>query len=613
MAELTIDLLLEDKRFKKALNDAAKEGKKAGKNLGDNLTNPVQQSFTRLRNQLLAFASLNAVKNLFVGSIQAANRQEDAINSLNSALKRSGEFSQALSDDLQDFAASLQKISIFGDEVILEQVAFAKALGLSTEQAKLTTQAAIELSAATGGAISFESAVRNIAKTFSGLKGELGETVASIRNLTAEQLRAGEAARVILRENLGAAADQAKTTRGAFVQLTNAFGDLSESLGFIVTQSESTGGALRGLTRLATVLSEKLNPGSISLDRQVRQIKGQLTEINNLIAQAEKRKTEGGIFSSFLGGLDDDFIKRQQTRAARLNEQLFALTQKQNQRDAELRKQKKDQIVQISEQERNAILQQLIGVGQTEEQILQANYDKQLEQLRMALEKRAILQGEFDARKAILDDQRRQQENDALANQTITFSNFFEQVNAGFQSVAKTSIVTGKTVANALVNGFGNAAGSAFAAFGRALVTGENALKAFGDALLQAFGNALIQQGTGFILQGIAQSIAGFGSGAPLIAAGAAMATFGGALTAVGGGGASNPGVSTGLGTVGVGTPSQDIRTDNLQDERLEPETRVSINIQGDVLDSEETGLRIAKILEEASLNNNVRVIGGLA
>ena len=52
-----------------------------------------------------------------------------------------------------------------------------------------------------------------------------------------------------------------------------------------------------------------------------------------------------------------------------------------------------------------------------------------------------------------------------------------------------------------------------------------------------------------------------------------------------------------------------DLQND-IDEERLEPETKVSINIQGDVLDSDETGLRIAKILEDASLNNNIKVLG---
>jgi hypothetical protein len=41
--------------------------------------------------------------------VNAAQRQEDAINSLNASLRQSGEFSQATSEDLQDFASSLQK------------------------------------------------------------------------------------------------------------------------------------------------------------------------------------------------------------------------------------------------------------------------------------------------------------------------------------------------------------------------------------------------------------------------------------------------------------------------------------------------------------------------
>jgi len=98
------------------------------------------------------------------------------------------------------------------------------------------------------------------------------------------------------------------------------------------------------------------------------------------------------------------------------------------------------------------------------------------------------------------------------------------------------------------------------------------------------------------------------GLGPPLIAAGAALAAFGGAIS--GGGGASRGGAGGGassgdlIGGQSIIDPRSGIAAPQ---DRVEPNTAVTVNIQGDVFDSEETGLRISNILRDASLNQNVR------
>ena len=88
--------------------------------------------------------------------------------------------------------------------------------------------AALDVSAS--GAMSMESAVRNLNKTFSGLSGELGESIPQIKSLTKEQLQNGEAVKIIAKQYAGMAAETAKAT-GSGVQLSNAIGDLKEQLG----------------------------------------------------------------------------------------------------------------------------------------------------------------------------------------------------------------------------------------------------------------------------------------------------------------------------------------------------------------------------------------------
>lgn len=166
---------------------------------------------------------------------EAAAIQEEAVQKLNTALKLSGDFSKAASDDLQDFASALQQTSTVGDEAVLEQLALAKSFGTTNEQAKELVAAAVDLSAATG--ISLDSAVKNLGKTLGGLTGELGESVPALRELTAEQLKAGEAIDFVTQRFGGAAQALTQTFSGATQQASNSFGDFQEVLGSFITEN----------------------------------------------------------------------------------------------------------------------------------------------------------------------------------------------------------------------------------------------------------------------------------------------------------------------------------------------------------------------------------------
>lgn len=129
---------------------------------------------------------------------------------------------------LKNFASELQNIGTIGDEQLLPLMAQLAAAGRTQAEIQDIMSAALDVSAS--GAMSMESAVKNLNKTFSGLSGELGESVPQIKNLTKEQLKNGEAVKVIAEQYKGMAAETAKAT-GSGIQLSNAVGDLKEQLG----------------------------------------------------------------------------------------------------------------------------------------------------------------------------------------------------------------------------------------------------------------------------------------------------------------------------------------------------------------------------------------------
>lgn len=196
------------KALDKKVADFGKSAEKIGKKLSTSLTAP-----------LTALAAV---------SVKLANTQQQAEAKLLNALKGRKDVQQRLIAQ----AGELQSRSTLGDETIIDQQAFLAALGLSEVQIGKTINAAAELSAALG--ISLESAVKNLAKTFGGMTGKLGESIPALKNLTKEQLMAGEAIDFVNENYKGFAATAASTGAGALVQLKNLLGDIGEMFGQII-------------------------------------------------------------------------------------------------------------------------------------------------------------------------------------------------------------------------------------------------------------------------------------------------------------------------------------------------------------------------------------------
>tara|TARA_R100000781_G_scaffold56924_1_gene36833 strand:+ start:89 stop:1555 length:1467 start_codon:yes stop_codon:yes gene_type:complete len=158
-------------------------------------------------------------------SAELAGIQEQAETKLAFALGRT-------SKALLEQASALQQNSVFGDEATIAQMGFLASIGFTEEKIKEVIPVAMDLASATG--MSLESAVRNTAKTFSGMAGELGELVPQIRELTAEQMKAGDAVKVMGELFEGQASTQANTYAGSVEQLKNELGDMAEDIGTIV-------------------------------------------------------------------------------------------------------------------------------------------------------------------------------------------------------------------------------------------------------------------------------------------------------------------------------------------------------------------------------------------
>jgi phage-related protein len=280
--DVTIGIGVDSTKAIKSLKGFGKSSKSVLKSITDSVFS-LKGAFAGVAAGLAAGALIKGIKTV----TSAASRQEDAINSLNTALKISGEFSEGASKGLQDYASSLQRATRFGDEAILEQLALAKAFGATNEQAKQLVTAATELSAATGK--SLEESTRQLSKTLGGFAGELGEVNPKIKALTTAQLQAGDAAKILIDQYGGSAAAQINTFSGALEQSSNAFGDLLESLGATIIQNPSVVRAIKALTAGFEFLIEQVELNKDAIGEVVTQITDGLISAFDLAVASVKQ------------------------------------------------------------------------------------------------------------------------------------------------------------------------------------------------------------------------------------------------------------------------------------------------------------------------------------
>jgi hypothetical protein len=250
------------------------EFSKAAKTIGSS-TSKLSKAFSGLQGVIGALAigkSIQAVTSAFL-------EQERAQEKLRASLRLTGRASEETFQRFQDLATGLQKTTTFGDEAILAQQAFLASLRFTNDQIEQVTQAAVDLSAATG--LTLESSVRNLAKTYSGLSGELGELIPQLRGLSAEQLKAGEGVKTIADLFAGQAQAAAQTYGGQLQQLANNYSDLLEKIGQTTLKAADQSGIFNLLREAVDFWNETLSENigkQSSLEEQLKETEDQLVQ-----------------------------------------------------------------------------------------------------------------------------------------------------------------------------------------------------------------------------------------------------------------------------------------------------------------------------------------------
>jgi len=548
--------------------DAGKAGKKSGKSFSKGF-NSSMKKLLGTASKFAAIAGSIASALVFKESIQAASRQEDAINKLNSALQISGKFSEQASQDLQNYASSLQQVTKFGDEAILETQALIQSLGnLSKNELKDATKASLDLAAALG--IDLTAAATLVGKAAAGEVGSFSRYGVSIKKAETNAKTFANALDALESKFGGAAEKQVNTFSGATTQLSNTFGDLLEEIGFIITKSpeflkviKATEKAfknaqvhVKAFAKEFNFISDIIQPLQTFNNAMIAFVVTPIEFMMNVAKQAGLRVAE-----SFAG------------MHASIGLVAGAL--------AKLRK--------------------FLGLGGVEE--LETFALVASETYKIAAEK--ANQAYEDIFKFPFSDSLAEANASLAEGLTVTESIIENSANKVEKSTKKVGKALSKMTqdANKIINGqFAKTISGGIQNVIQSLSKGENAMQNFTNFLVGAFGDLAIQLGEFYIAKGLADlamlsvsPAAQIATGAALVALGGIMKSFvGGGTTGAGGGDTANAGFSTEAPT----------STDDVDAEERQIGTTINLTVEGSLVQQEELGAYIADITSESNQKN---------
>jgi len=559
------------KVFTDVKNQAQKGGDTAGKSFSSSFAKAALAGGALLAAATTVAAAARALGSTFRDSISLAAQQETAVNNLNTSLKLAGTFSNDASKDFQNLASSIQSLSTFGDEAILQQAALARNFTSTNEEAKALTQAAVDLSAATG--LTLESSIRNLGKTFGGLTGELGETLPQLKNLSPEALKAGGALEFVAQRFGGAAQAQLNTFNGAVGQLTNIFGDFREALGSIITSSPTVIAAIRKLSGFFVQAAKPIREFAATdpLNRLIQGLinVGQAT-IKFVIKPLEVLRNVGvTVFNALVvagNGVVAGFGKIAEA-AAKL-------------------------IGFVSGE--NSITAALKTFGESSQEVLQDSIVPLQDSIKGILDP-----GEFTAKSEEFLVNLQSFADNAKAISSDLESNF----DGTNKTITKKASTTSKQLANLINQALVQTTSRGIQSLTQSLISGTNAFANFGKQIFSILGDLSIKLGETLIFTGKGIESLKTLSGGPAIAAGAGLIALGTILKSLGEG----PGIAgspAGAGAAGFsgGLAGSDPNLIQQQeDEEREQEFRNQIVVQGDLFETEETGRRLVELINDAN------------
>jgi tape measure domain-containing protein len=260
------------------------------------------------------------------------------------------------------------------------------------------------------------------------------------------------------------------------------------------------------------------------------------------------------------------------------------------------------------ERQRAAALKALGDFGKTQEQILIEQQEKQFDLARAAYDKGALDEIAYQERLNEIDRQFTEKRKNRRKKELT--------------ETQKLAAQTAKSIQQAIGSAIANGISKSIQLVVKNLVEGKNAFEGFGQFLLNTLGDLAIQVGGLLIALGTAilplvtgsiltpsGAVAAIALGAGLVALGALLKAF----SSKGDAGGDIPSGAIGGGGVFADSATDPLSNENLlnEPEREEAKQNVQVIVNGNVFDSEQTGLRIVDILNREFENNGSTIVNG--
>lgn len=218
----------------KVFDDASKAAKKFGDDAAKTKANWAE-ALTGISTGYLALKDVAAKAfEMLKKPIELAIEQESANRRLANSLKLSGQYTDEAYEGMKDYAEAMEKATGVENELISATLSANQTFGLSTSQAKATTEAALGLAKATG--VDLATANDMLLQTLNGHDRALKKILPQVGALTEAQLRNGEAVKLV-QKSLESLNGQTDTTATALQKIQQRFEDILKDVG---------GGLLKG-------------------------------------------------------------------------------------------------------------------------------------------------------------------------------------------------------------------------------------------------------------------------------------------------------------------------------------------------------------------------------
>ena len=209
------------------------------KSLSNKLSSFGQSIQSKFKNVTMPFTELSSALGLVKGAVSTVSavvsdlsksyiEQTKAEKQLEIAARNNPYLNDSNVSALRNYASEIQSLTVYSEGELLPMMAQLSASGRTQQQIMDIMGAAVDVAAS--GTMDLNSAVSSLNATYNGMAGTLGRQNGAIKNLTEEQLKNGDAVKIVAEQYKGMASEVAKTT-GAGTQLKNAFDDLKSVLG----------------------------------------------------------------------------------------------------------------------------------------------------------------------------------------------------------------------------------------------------------------------------------------------------------------------------------------------------------------------------------------------